>query len=96
MTIMDTARIRMDPRVVQRIQRSPTMMAEQGADWLKPCGGPSTYVMLARLPYKERVTYLSILGGSESATDVSLDTDGGLSIDEAQKALDSLSEKGLL
>lgn len=96
MPIIGSGRVRMDPRVVQRIQRSPTMMAEQSPDWLSGYGGPSTYIELAKLPFKERATYMSVLGGSKSASDVSIDTEGKISIDEAQKALDNLTSKGLL
>lgn len=87
-------RIPCDPRVIDKIQRSPSMMAEQGSAFLASWGGPGQYQMAARLPVKQRVTYYAVESGLQTSEEISIATD--LSVDDVESSLTQLAKKGLV
>jgi len=88
-------RIPMDPRVVEKIQRSPSMMAEQGSGFLQnPWGGPSGYQYWAGQPEGKRVTYFAVVGGGATTSEISNMT--GLTEPEVDKWLTQLGKEDLI
>jgi len=87
-------RVPFDPKMVQEIQRSPRMRAEQGGDWLQDWGGPSGYVEFAGLPTFERLTYAAVLEGHTEPSEIEVVT--GLSSTQVSGALTSLQRKSLV
>jgi len=87
-------RLPCDPRIVEKIQRSPQMMAEQGSTFLTNWGGPGAYQMAANLPVKQRVTYYAVSEGLTTPEEISIAVD--LSVEEVNSALSQLSKKGLV
>jgi len=86
-------RLPLDPRMVQKIQRSPEMMAEQG-DFLSDWGGPAMYQLLAELPTNQRMTYLAVYQGLTTSEEISIATD--LPVGQVESALTSLGKRGLI
>ena len=87
-------RIPVDPRVIQRIQKSASMQAEQGADFMSGWGGASKYKMLSKLPKEQRICYAAILEGVTTEDQIKIVT--GLSPEEASKGLAGLQARGLV
>jgi len=87
-------RIPIDPRAIDKIQRSPSMMAEQGSAFLADWGGPGAYKMVARLPMKQRVTYYAVESGLQTSEEISIATD--LSVGDVESSLTQLEKKGLV
>ena len=87
-------RISVDPRMVQEIQRSPSMRAEQGPEFLQDWGGPEQYQVLARMPVPERLTYVAVLEGYTEPSEIEVVT--GLTSGEVSGALTDLRRKGLV
>ena len=86
-------RIPVDPRVIERIQRSASMRGEQGNQFMGDWGGPSRYRVLAKLPMEERLCYAAILEGVTAEDQVGIVT--GLSPEETSRGLAGLQAKGL-
>lgn len=87
-------RLPVDPRVVDRIQRSPQMMAEQGGAFLQSWGGPQMYQKGAKLPVNQRVVYHAVESGLRTPEEISPAVD--LSIKDVESALSQLEKKGLV
>jgi len=88
-------RIPVDPRVVERIMRSPSMAAEQGSGFLQNSwGGPAGYQYWAKQPVGKRVTYFAVIEGGSTSSEISGMT--GLSEPEVDKWLGSLDKEGLV
>lgn len=87
-------RIPIDPRAVKKIQRSPYMMAEQGAGFLEAWGGPDAYRTLAHLPEPERLTYEAVMEGSTTPSEIEAMT--GLTSEQISRALTVLEKKRLV
>ncbi len=85
-------RIPVDPRFVESIQRSPTMMAEQGPAFMQEWGGPELYQEMSKGPMEARVTYYAVLEGNIDPDQISLVT--GLDAKEVSKGLRWLERKG--
>ena len=87
-------RIPVDPRVVDLIQRSPTMRYEQGENFMSNWGGPVQYQMLVRLPREQRLCYVAVLEGAATEDQVEVVT--GLSSKEVSRGLEGLQERDLV
>lgn len=87
-------RIPVDPRVIERIQKSPEMSTEQGTSLMEGWGGAGQYRTLARLPMTQRLCYAAILEGNGTQAQVEAVT--GLSTQEASSGLSALQKKGLV
>ena len=87
-------RLSVDPRMVQEIQRSPSMRAEQGADFMQGWGGPEQYQMLARMPVPERLTYVAVSEGYTEPSEIEVVT--GLTSGEVSGALADLRRRKLI
>lgn len=87
-------RIPIDPRLVEKIRRSPAARAEQGEGWLSAWGGPDTYRIMASLIEPHRLTYAAILEGHATPEEISAVT--GLDTKEVNAAINSLAKKGLV
>lgn len=87
-------RLPFDTRMVQEIQGSPAMRAEQGQGFLSSWGGPSGYQKMATLPPEQRVVYRAVEDGLVSSQEISSAT--GLTPTEVQSALSGLSKRGLV
>lgn len=85
-------KIRMDPRMVRKIDRSPAMSAEQGPDWLAGWGGATRYQELAYSPQAERMTYLAYEAGYTTPSEIEVVT--GLRPQEVSSALAILRGRG--
>ena len=92
MDVKGMERIPVDPRVVDRIQRSPHMMAEQGAGFMGDWGGPTTYRSLCELPQSQRMVYAAVLDGAASQEELEVVT--GLAPEEVSRALSELQSIG--
>ena len=89
------SRIPVDPRVVDRIMRSPSMMAEQGSTFLQnPWGGPVAYQYWAEQPKGKRVTYFAVQSGASEGSEIAVMT--GLSESEVDRWLTQLEGEGLI
>jgi len=86
-------RIPMDPRMLERIQRSSEMVSEQG-DLMAGWGGPSVYKILIQLPTNQRLCYAAILEGHTTEDQIGIVT--GLSPEEVSGSLSSLQNRGLV
>lgn len=85
-------RIPVDPRVIDRIQRSPHMMAEQGPGFMEDWGGPSTYREMASLTSNQRLVWASVLDGATDYEQIEVMT--GLSSLEVSAAASELQSLG--
>jgi len=94
MDIRNMGRIPVDPRVIEKIQRSPTMAGEQGGDFMQGWGGPSVYQTLAALPKNDRMVYAAVLDGTTTSDQIEIVT--GLSTGEVSKSLNALKGQGLV
>jgi len=83
-----------DPRVIDRIQRSPAMRYEQGEGFMSGWGGPAQYQQLARLPKEQRLCYAAVLEGVGDADQIGVVT--GLSPEEVSRGLGGLQQRGLI
>lgn len=87
-------RVPCDPRVVERIMRSPSMVAEQGPAFLSSWGGPTAYQYWANQPVGKRMTYFAVQDGGSTTSEISGMT--GLSESEVDKWLGKLDTEGLV
>ena len=87
-------RIPVDPRVINKIQRSPTMRYEQGPDFMGGWGGPARYQQLAGLPMEQRVCYAAILEGITDKGQIEVAT--GLAMEQIDRGIQGLQTKGLV
>jgi hypothetical protein len=87
-------RIPVDPRVIERIQRSPQMMYEQGSSFMEDWGGPGMYQLFASLPANQRLTYAAVLDGHVNSLEISTVT--GLTPEKVDSALTQLEKAGLV
>jgi len=87
-------RIPVDPRVVERIQRSPQMSYEQGSGFLEDWGGSSQYKELARLPVEQRLCLAAVREGVTTEDQLGIVT--GLSPEQVSRGLSGLQKKGLV
>jgi len=86
------ARIPVDPRVVERIQKSPSMSAEQGGTLMESWGGPQEFKEVARLPRDQREVFYAILTGVEDPDELSVILD--ISPSRVESALSALERRG--
>lgn len=91
---MGMERVPMDPRLVEKIRRSPVASAEQGAGWLGGWGGPGMYGVFASLPHDPRLTYAAVLEGHGTSSEIEVVT--GLTEKQVTAALAYLDKKGLV
>lgn len=87
-------RLPVDPRIVEEIQRSPSMSGEQGTGFMQQWGGPQQYRLMASLPPTTRLVYESILSGTSDPSLIEIET--GLDIKDINAAISSLKDKGLV
>lgn len=90
-------RIPMDPKIIEEIQRSPGMLAEQAGHtpgWLSGWGGPGMYQIFARLPVEERLTYAAVLDGNTTVSAIEVAT--GLTNTQIGMGLSGLQKRGLV
>ena len=87
-------RLPVDTRIIQRIMRSPQMMAEQSKGFMSEWGGPALYTRLARRPAAERMVYYAISEGHTTSDAVSVAT--GLDVRTVEGAVSSLEGQGLV
>ena len=87
-------RLPVDTRIIQRIMRSPQMMAEQGSGFMSAWGGPALYTRLARRPAAERMVYYAISEGHTTPDAISVVT--GLDVKTVSGAVSSLEGQGLV
>lgn len=88
-------RIPVDPRVVDRIMRSPSMAAEQGGGFLQNSwGGPAGYQYWAKQPVGKRICYFAVMEGGSTTSEIAGMTD--LSESEVDKWLGKLDQEGLV
>ena len=87
-------RIPVDPRVIDRIQRSARMSYEQGSGFMKSWGGPTRYKTLTKMPQHPRLAYAAILEGHTTDNAIKMVT--GLSQAQLTRALTHLRNKGLI
>lgn len=89
------ARIPVDPRVVEKIMRSPSMREEQGPSFLQnDWGGPTAYQYWAKQPKGKRTTYFAVQQGGATSSEISGMI--GLSESEVDKWLSTLDREGLV
>ena len=84
----------MDSRIVDRINRSPKMMSEQGQGYMAQYGGGSQYMAVSKLTSNERVAYYAVQDGFDNAADIVMAT--GMGEEAVSKALSGLASKGLV
>ena len=88
------ARLPVDPRIADKVSRTPMMAREQGAGFMSVYGGATRYAAVSKLNSDERVSFYAVQDGFDTAADIAAAT--GLTESEASKALSSLSTKGLV
>lgn len=88
-------RLSVDPKMIEEIQRSPRMSAEQqGAPFLGWYGGLGQYQVFSRLPMEQRLVYAAVLEGHTTPSEVEVIT--GLSPEEVSRGLGELEGRGLV
>ena len=87
-------RLPFDTRMVQEIQGSPSMRAEQGSQFLSSWGGSRGYQTMATMPPEQRMVYRAVEDGITESHEIAQVT--GLSNSEVQSALVVLSKRGLV
>lgn len=88
-------RMSMDSRMVDKIRRSPQMLAEQGgSEFLSEWGGPTGYSFWAKQPVAHRVTYFAVQEGLTTVKDIAGAT--GLKEKEVNDSLTALEGKGIV
>jgi len=87
-------RIAVDPKVVDLIQRSPSMSYEQGSDFMSGWGGPQQYKQLARLPVEQRLCLAAVREGVTTEDQLGIVT--GLSPEQVSRGILGLQNKGLV
>jgi len=87
-------RLPVDPRIADRISRSPKMSAEQGAGYLASYGGGGQYMTFAKLPTNQRLAYAAVLEGHTDPSEIAVVT--GLSVTDVNVALSSLGKRGII
>ena len=87
-------RLPVDSRIVNRINRTPKLMAEQGPGYMQAYGGGQQYMAVAKLTANERMAFFAIQDGFTTAEDIELAT--GMDVSDAAKALTGLTRKGLV
>jgi len=88
------ARLPVDTRIVDRISRTPKMLAEQGPGFMSQYGSASQYMAVSKLNTNERVAFYAVQDGFDNAADISLAT--GMDESAASTALLGLADKGLV
>ena len=88
------ARLPVDSRIVDRINRSPKMMSEQGPGYMQGYGGGSQYMAVTKLTSNERVAFYAVQDGFDNTADIVMAT--GMGEEAVNKALSSLASKGLV
>ena len=78
--------------IVEQVSRSPTMLAEQGPNFLQDWGGAAIYQEMSKAPVEARTIYYGVVGGSTSPEELQVVT--GLSEKEVSKGLKWLQKKG--
>ena len=86
-------RLPLDPRIVERIMRSPELVGEQ-VNFMDAWGGPHMYRQLARMPTDQRMTYMAIREGITTPEAIAVATE--LRPEQVERALDVLERKGLI
>lgn len=74
-----------DPRLAEKISRSPTMSREQGSGFMVNYGGVDNYVAFAKMPQNERLVYAARLEGYSNPDEIAIVT--GLNVSEVNKTL---------
>lgn len=87
-------RLPVDPRVIDRIQRSPTMMGEQGTGFMQSWGGPTKYKDVSRLTRNQRTCLYAVEGGLSTAEEISIALD--VPVSKVETVLAQLERKGLV
>lgn len=85
-------RIPVDPRVIERIQRSPYMVAEQGSGFMEDWGGPSTYKEMCGLTSNQRLVWSAVLEGATDYDQIEILT--GLTPSEISRTVSELESQG--
>ena len=88
------ARLPVDPRIADKVSRTPMMAREQGNGFMAAYGGATRYAAVSKLNSDERVSFYAVQDGFDNAADIAAAT--GLTESEASKALSSLSTKGFV
>lgn len=85
-----------DPRMVDKIRRNSTMVAEQGGfeNFLSEYGGSSQYIQFAKMPESSRLVYASVLDGYTQTDQIAVAT--GLDEKEVKKVINKLRSDGLI
>jgi len=88
-------RVPLDPRAIEKIQKSPVMMKEQeGAPLWNTWGSPSQYRFYASLPLEERLVYDAVTSGCETESEIRDVT--GLGSKEVDMGLRGLQMRGVV
>ena len=85
-----------DPRMVDKIKRNQSMMAEQGgvSGFMSEYGGAENYIQFAKMKEEDRLVYASVLDGYTQPDQIAVAT--GLSQSEVNKSLGVLSKDGMI
>ena len=81
-----------DPKMIEEIQSSPAMLAEQGSGFMQDWGGPQMYREMAYAPENARIIYYVVLEGNTDPSQLEVIT--GLSKEEVERGLGWLQRKG--
>jgi len=87
-------RLPFDTRMLQKMQKSPQMMAEQGSGFLSDWGGPSGYIAAVKMGPNTREVYYAVVDGYTDPSQIEVAT--GLSSSEVSKGMRDLERKGLV
>ena len=74
-----------DPRLANKISRSPTMMREQGSSFMGDYGGVDNYVTFAKLPANDRLVLAAQMDGVTNPDEIAIVT--GLSVAQVNKVI---------
>jgi len=85
-------RLPVDPRIVERVSRSPAMLAEQGPNFMSDWGGSSMYQAMSKAPSEARVVYYGVVEGTTSPEELEVVT--GLDKTSVERGLQWLQRKG--
>ncbi len=87
-------RLPFDPRMLEKIDRSSTMRAEQGAEFLQDWGGSAGYQRVAQLHPSTREVYFAVIEGGMTPEQLEVMT--GLSKAEVARGRSELLREGLI
>ena len=85
-------RLPVDPRIVERVSRSSTMLAEQGPNFMQDWGGTAMYQAMSKAPFEARVIYYGVVEGTTSPEELEIVT--GLDKTSVERGLQWLKRKG--